>query len=78
MGTHRDIDLIYQNTAGVEAPTLEQGQEALKEYIDFVWKLAQGDEKGFDYGYYESSIVLPLDDIFKSALLQKIYGARAR
>src|SRR3989338_4057918 len=69
---HRDIDLIYQGTAQVEAPQLEAGQKALKEYVDFVWKLAQGDEKGYDYDYFESLVNLPLDDNFKNTLLQKI------
>src|SRR3989344_8394918 len=69
---HRDIDLIYQNTSGVETAQLEVGQKALSEYVDFVWKLAQGDEKGFDYSYYESSVNLSLDESFKSALLAKI------
>ena len=69
---HRDIDVIYQNTSGVETSQLEVGQKALSEYVDFVWKLAQGDKKGFDYSYYESSVNLSLDESFKSALLEKI------
>ena len=69
---HRDIDLIYQNTAGVEAAQLESGHEALKDYVDFIWKLAQGDEDGFDYGYPESSVNLALDSNFRNSLLQKI------
>ena len=74
---HRDIDLIYQNTSGVEAPALEAGHRALEEYVDFVWKLAQGgNEKGFDYGYYESSVVLPLDGVFRNTLFQKIQEKR--
>lgn len=72
MDGHRDIDLIYQNTAGVETSQLEEGQKALKDYVDFVWKLAQGDEKGFDYSYHESSVNLPLDPTFKNFLLEKI------
>src|SRR3989344_7547553 len=72
MANHRDIDLIYQNTCGVEMPEFEAGGKALKEYVDLIWKLAQGDEKGFDYKYYESSVNLPLDENFKSALLEKI------
>lgn len=70
--SHRDIDLIYQSTAGVEADNLEAGQAALKEYVDFLWKLVQGDESGFDYGYYESSVNLPVDKDYRDALLQKI------
>lgn len=73
MANHRDIDLIYQNISGVEAPQLEAGQKALDEYIDFVWKLAQGDENGYDYGYYESLVNLPLDNDFKNGLIQKIH-----
>ena len=73
---HRDIDLIYQNTSGVETAQLEVGQKALSEYVDFVWKLAQGDEKGFDYSYYESSVNLSLDESFKSVLLEKIREKR--
>lgn len=69
---HRDIDIIYQNTAGVESAELEAGGKALKEYVDFVWKLAQGDENGFEYGYYESSLILSLDGVFRNNLLQKI------
>src|SRR3989338_5423043 len=73
---HRDIDVIYQNTSGVETSQLEVGQKALSEYVDFVWKLAQGDEKGFDYSYYESSVNLSLDESFKSVLLEKIREKR--
>lgn len=73
---HRDIDLIYQSTSGIEAPQLEQGKEALSDYVDFMWKLAQGDEKGFDYSYHESVINLPLDQTFKAGLLQKIKEKR--
>lgn len=74
---HRDIDLIYQNTSGVETSQLEVGQKALGEYVDFVWKLAQGDEKGFDYSYSESSVNLSLDEGFKSFLLEKIREKRS-
>lgn len=69
---HRDIDLIYQNTSGVEAGQLEVGQKALGEYVDFIWKLVQGDQGNFDYGYYESSVILPLDGVFRNSLLAKI------
>ncbi len=69
---HRDIDLIYQNTSGVEDAQLEVGQKALSEYVDFIWKLAQGDQGNFDYGYSESSIILPLDGAFRNSLLAKI------
>src|SRR3989338_4868673 len=69
---HRDIDLIYQNTYGVEASQFEAGHETLKDYVDFVWKIAQGDEGGFDYDYPESSVNLPLDGDFRSSLLRKI------
>jgi glucose-6-phosphate isomerase len=72
MPEHRDIDLLYQNTSGVESPQLEAGQKALKDYVDLIWKLAQGDDTGFDYSYYESSVNLSLDEKFKAELLQKI------
>ena len=65
---HRDIDVIYQNTCGVEAPEFEAGGKALKEYVEFVWKLSQD----VNYDYPESSINLSLDVNFKNSLLQKI------
>lgn len=72
MSEHRDIDLIYQSTSGVETSQLEAGKKALEDYVNLVWKLAQGDDTGFDYGYYESSINLSLDENFKSFLREKI------
>ncbi len=72
MAEHRDIDLIYQTTSGVEPSELEAGGKELKEYVDFVWKLAQGDEGGFDYGYHESLINLPFDGVFREALTRRI------
>jgi glucose-6-phosphate isomerase len=69
---HRDIDLIYQNTSGIEAPQLEEGQKALKDYVDFAWKLVQGDETGFDYSYHESFINLPVDGLFRDSLIKRI------
>ena len=68
MPSHRDIDLIYQNTAQVEAGDFDTGQQALKEYIDFVWKLVQNGK----YEYPEAFISLPLDANFKNLLLQRI------
>jgi glucose-6-phosphate isomerase len=69
MGEHKDIDIIYQTTAGVEANDLQEGQKALKDYLDFVWKIANLPPS---YNHPESSILLPLDDNFKSSLLEKI------
>ena len=68
MAGHRDIDLIYQNTSGVEAPQIEAGQEALKDYVDFVFRVSNEP----NYDYHESSINLPLDKNFQDLLLQKI------
>lgn len=65
---HKDIEIVYQSTAQVENKDFEAGQEALKEYVDFVWKIAQSPK----YDYPESQVNLPLDDNFKNALLQKV------
>ncbi len=69
MAEHKDIDLIYQTTAGVEAVDLEKGQADLKEYLDFVWNVANLPPS---YDHPESEILLPLDDNFKNSLLEKI------
>ena len=69
MSGHRDIDLIYQQTARVEAAELEAGQNDLKEYVDFVWKMVQEPPV---YNHPESSILLPLDETFKNYLVQKV------
>lgn len=70
---HRDIDLIYQQTSRVEAAELETGQKDLKEYVDFVWRIAQEPPV---YDRPESHILLPLDETFKNYLLQKIKQRR--
>jgi len=68
MSSHRDIDLIYQNTSQVEAPDLEAGQKALKGYIDFIWRVVQNGK----YDQPESLVNLPADVNFRNSLLQKV------
>lgn len=72
MISHRDIELIYQNTSGVATAELEAGKEALKDYVKFLWDVARSD----DYGEPESSFNLPLDDNFKDFLVKKIQEKR--
>lgn len=66
--SHKDIELLYQNTSGVGAEELEAGEKSLKEYINFVVDVAQQES----YEEPESSINLPLDDNFRNSLIQKI------
>ncbi len=64
----KDIDLIYQQTAMIEPKEIKAGQEALKDYVDFVFKVASE----VNYDYNESSINLSQDDNFKNYVLAKV------
>jgi len=68
MINHRDIDLIYQNTSGIDGPQLESGSKALQDYTDFLFKVASE----VNYDYHESVINLPLDENYRNYLIQKI------
>lgn len=66
--SHRDIELVYQNTARVGDDELGAGKEKLRDYIDFLGKVS----KSMDYETNESSINLSLDEKFKKILFDKI------
>ena len=66
--SHKDIELVYQNTAKVDEDELGSGKEKLREYIDYLGKVS----KSMNYEVPESSINLSLDEKYKNALLQKI------
>jgi len=72
MNIHRDIDIIYQQTSLVETSDIELCRDNMKEYVDFVYKVVSE----VNYDYSESSINLPLDNTFKTYLLEKIKERR--
>ena len=66
--SHKDIELVYQNTARVEDNELGAGKEKLRDYIDYIGKVS----KSMDYETAESSINLSLDENSKKVLFDKI------
>lgn len=68
MFEHDPMELVYQDTAQVEPADLASGERELKEYIDFMNKIA---ESG-NYDEPESSINLPFDKNFQRSLVERI------
>src|SRR3989344_8973655 len=71
---HKDIELIYQNTAKVAEEEFGEGQELLRNYINSLVKVS----KSTDYEASESSINFSLDENAKRILLNKIKDKKNR
>ena len=69
---HKDIELVYQNTARVGDDELGAGKEKLRDYIDYLGKIY----KSMDYETPESSINLSLDEKSKNVLFDKVKERR--
>lgn len=66
--SHKDIELVYQNTARVGDDELGAGKEKLRDYIDYLSKVS----RSMNYETPESSINLSLDEKSKQILFEKI------
>src|SRR3989338_3513292 len=71
---HKDIELIYQNTAKVAEEEFGEGKEFLRNYIDSLIKVS----KSTGYETPESSINLSLDENAKRLILDKIKNKKNR
>ncbi|MBI2065155.1 MAG: hypothetical protein HYT62_03835 [Candidatus Yanofskybacteria bacterium] len=72
MNDHMPIELVYQDTANIDAADLSSGEKDLKEYLGLMNKVV---ESGL-YDEPESSINLSSDETFKKSLLTKIKEER--